>query len=280
MPSVQAHTFYEKHVHRDPSFPVIFHLDSIRRGPPQNILHWHESVELLYFIEGRCLVSSNSRRLEAKPGEIAVINSNHLHSFQALSGICRYYCLIPGKEMCDEAGIHVDELSFSPIVSSDSAAACFQNIIREFSSRSPYYRPAVRAQLLSLFVLLARNFSSPAGPDVSQAEGKKLAMVKAAVRYIGENFRKSLTVEDISRAVGFSKYYFCRCFKEVAGQTVVDYVNFLRCHNANILLSSGESNVTEAAELSGFHNLSYFTKTYKKYMGSLPSEKIPLELPG
>lgn len=31
-------------------------------------------------------------------------------------------------------------------------------------------------------------------------------------------------------------------------------------------------NVGESAEHSGFSNLSYFAKTYKKYMGELPSQ--------
>lgn len=38
------------------------------------------------------------------------------------------------------------------------------------------------------------------------------------------------------------------------------------------LLVSGRYNVGESAEHSGFSNLSFFAKTYKKYMGELPSQ--------
>ena len=53
----------------------------------------------------------------------------------------------------------------------------------------------------------------------------------------------------------------------------MDYVNFARCSQARRLLITGRYNVTEAAQRSGFENLSYFTRTYKRYMGALPSRE-------
>ena len=43
------------------------------------------------------------------------------------------------------------------------------------------------------------------------------------------------------------------------------------------LLSSGKYTVSEAALECGFENMSYFSKTYKAYSGSVPSmaKKIP-----
>ncbi|ELP5185316.1 helix-turn-helix transcriptional regulator, partial [Clostridium perfringens] len=70
-----------------------------------------------------------------------------------------------------------------------------------------------------------------------------------------------------------SKYYTCRTFKEVTGKTILDYINHIRCINArNLILYNGYT-ISESAYKSGFNNLSYFSKTYKKYMGLLPSEE-------
>ena len=134
-----------------------------------------------------------------------------------------------------------------------------------------YYQAAVRANLGGLLVHLCRNWLEEA--DFQNAkQDKKLYMVKTAIRYIREHMTENLTVESISTAVGFSKYYFCRTFKEMTGQTVIDYINATRCGFARWLLLSGRYNVSETAERSGFTNLSYFTKIYKKYMGQLPSQ--------
>ncbi|EOU2011906.1 helix-turn-helix domain-containing protein, partial [Clostridium perfringens] len=56
-------------------------------------------------------------------------------------------------------------------------------------------------------------------------------------------------------------------------QTILDYINHIRCINArNLILYNGYT-ISESAYKSGFNNLSYFSKTYKKYMGLLPSEE-------
>ena len=78
-------------------------------------------------------------------------------------------------------------------------------------------------------------------------------------------------MDSVCRETGFSKSYICHTFKEVTGQTVLDYVNFLRCNHARSLLASGKYNVGESALQSGFSNLSYFSRTYRRIMGELPS---------
>ena len=60
--------------------------------------------------------------------------------------------------------------------------------------------------------------------------------------------------------------------------TVIEYVNILRCKEAKRLISEGQS-VSEAAIASGFNNLSYFTRTYKKYVGELPSSNKKTDQP-
>ena len=98
-------------------------------------------------------------------------------------------------------------------------------------------------------------------------------MIADAIEYLNTHFSEPITVDEICESVGFSKYYFCRKFKAVTGKTVVDYINFLRCVNARRLIQSGQYNVSESAYMSGFNNLSYFSKTYIKHIGHSPSEE-------
>ena len=54
-------------------------------------------------------------------------------------------------------------------------------------------------------------------------------------------------------------------------EKVFEYVNAVRCRNANTFILSGLS-ISEAAYRCGFENMSYFSKTFKKYVGKLPSK--------
>lgn len=101
------------------------------------------------------------------------------------------------------------------------------------------------------------------------AESKALKNVKATVRYIRENYSSKITLDEIAKTVYTDKYALCREFKKSTGQTITEYANRYRCQKAADYITEGHT-VTQAALLCGFENLSFFTKTFKKYMGKLP----------
>ena len=261
---------YEAVLFPDPELPVIFHQD-ILRPDAQFALHWQDSLELLYFIEGEAEVRSDTLCQRMAAGDIAVINSNHIHDIRALTRVCRYYCLLVERELCQRLGVPMGEVLFQLQVSDPTAREYFDMIVDEMMTRGSYYKAAVRADLGGLLVHLCRHWLETRSFEGKKTD-KRLEMVKFSVRYIQEHLSEELTVEKISTAAGFSKYYFCRGFKEITGRTVIDYLNYTRCGWARQLLSSGRYNVSEAAERSGFSNLSYFSKTYKRYIGELPSQ--------
>ena len=47
----------------------------------------------------------------------------------------------------------------------------------------------------------------------------------------------------------------------------------LRCHKARDLLVFENYTVSEAAQMCGFENVSYFSQTYKKHMQILPRKE-------
>jgi AraC family transcriptional regulator, exoenzyme S synthesis regulatory protein ExsA len=50
----------------------------------------------------------------------------------------------------------------------------------------------------------------------------------------------------------------------------------MRLKRAAQLLKQTSDSVTEIASQRGFNNLSYFTKTFKKHFGIVPSELVSL----
>ena len=243
---------YESAAFKDPELPVIFHLDTTWPGRPFNI-HWQDSLEMLYMVEGEAEVSSDTLRQVIRTGEIAVINSGHIHEIRALTPVTRYYCLLAERELCEQLGAPVGQVQFCLRVSDAMAREYFDRIVDEMLTRSAYYKPAVRADLGGLLVHLCRHWVERKEFD-GERKDKRLDMVKAAISYIQLHLSEELSVEQIT------------------GRTVVDHINYTRCCYARRLLLSGKCNVSESAELSGFSNLSYFAKTYKKYMGELPSK--------
>ena len=263
-------SLYEAHRHPDPLLPIFFHRDTIRHVTESGYLHWHEALELLFCIEGEGIVISDEERFPMTKGDLLVINSNHLHSIYSATE-CIYDCLIVSPALFAEHDIPYGEAPLVPSIRDPRVAPFFETIRREMQESAPYYRTAVRAAILELYVLLFRSYAgSP--EQLSSHTSSRLEIAKSVIAYLRHHYTEDISMDTLCREIGFSKYYVCHVFKEITGQTVVGYLNFLRCTHARALLSAGSGNISQCAAQSGFHNLSYFTRTYKHLMGELPSE--------
>lgn len=263
-------SYYENLFFPDPELPLIFHFDQIREET-EFVMHWQDSPELLYFTEGQAEVACDIQKVVCRAGDVAWIRSGSLHSIRALSSQCSYHCLIVDREFLENQGIGAD-VSVRLRISDGKLCSYFDALIREMEEKGPYYKAGVRAQLMGLVVCACRHYPER-HREITRAQNRKITMVKEATRYLLEHFSEDVTVDQVADAVGFSKYYFSRGFKEITGRTLVDYLNVIRVSHARRLLASGKCNVSESAERSGFTNLSYFTKIYKRYMGNLPSRE-------
>jgi uncharacterized membrane protein/AraC-like DNA-binding protein len=210
-------------------------------------------------------------RTFAKENDIVIINSSDIHIISAEGGEAKYYCLIVDKDFCEYFEIYIDKIILKNHISDGDINKKFLKIKNEIKNEDIYYKTAVKAEVLSLLTYLCRNYSLTSFK--ANIKSNKIEMVKKTIKYIQMNYNKNILIDDIAHEVGFSKYYFCHIFKEVTGFTVVSYINFLRCKNAESFLKCGIYNVSEAAQMCGFENLSYFTKTYKKYIGITPSSQ-------
>lgn len=261
---------YEPHIHDDPSFPIIFHQDFIKHNT-KFLTHWHESVEILCVFKGSITVLSDANSIVAKENELVIISSNSIHHVQALGETADYYCLIVDKRLCEEFGLSIEEISFQNLVNDKKLIEKFQKIKNEFISKKTLYKSVVKAAVIDLMIYLYRDYTISVLSIINKSENIRAEIIKMAIKYIEVNYNNAISTSGIAEKIGLSKSYFCRIFKKTTGYTVMSYVNVMRCSSAKKLFQTGKYTVSEAAFLCGFDNLSYFSKTYKKHMGCLPS---------
>ncbi len=96
--------------------------------------------------------------------------------------------------------------------------------------------------------------------------------VKDVLTYIIHEYPNPLlSIEEIADAVSKNYNYLCVLFKKTMGVTINDYIMNVRMKKAMELISEGGHNVSEIADTTGFSNISYFTKCFKKKFGYPPS---------
>lgn len=89
--------------------------------------------------------------------------------------------------------------------------------------------------------------------------------------FIESNYNRTINVNEVARLTHLTTAAFCRYFKKTTHLTFTDFINQYRVNQAKKLLLH-HKNVTEACYESGFENLSYFNKTFRKLTGENPSQ--------
>lgn len=100
-------------------------------------------------------------------------------------------------------------------------------------------------------------------------------LIAPAVKYIKNNFlNENICIPELSAMCEISEDYFRKIFKNTFGTSPRKYINELKISYAKELITSGMYTVTEAAELSGYIDMSYFSREFKKSTGFCPSAYI------
>ena len=238
----------------------------------------HKDIEFNLVTAGELEVWLNGKRRIYKKGEFFFVNQYVAHMYNCIGDDTKYTHMIIKTEFLLKNGIDISGLWFQELIVDPKIGEHLSAIEEEFMARQPYVRSAIQGIILQLMCYLLRNYSSEKKEEphmIMSTYGQDFEYAKKAIDYISENATKSLTVEEVSGAAGLSKYYFIRVFKKVTGQTLTEYINKVRCDCAKTLLVSGEYSITEAALSSGFNNVSYFAKIFKKNTGRLPSDYLP-----
>lgn len=91
-------------------------------------------------------------------------------------------------------------------------------------------------------------------------------------KYIHENLRERVTLNDISENTFYSAIYLETVFKKDTGKSIIEYLIDERLNVAKKMLIDGSIPLSEIAESVGFLDYNYFARTFKKHIGCTPTQ--------
>ena len=86
-----------------------------------------------------------------------------------------------------------------------------------------------------------------------------------------KNLSSKITLNDIARALHCSTVTLTEHFKAEFGITIMEYVTKKRMELAERLLLTTDEPLREVAGLSGFSDVEYFSRTFKRFYGTSPA---------
>lgn len=107
--------------------------------------------------------------------------------------------------------------------------------------------------------------------EIFEHQNKLSVEIYEAVQYIEKHLSEKLTLNQVAFHIGLSPNYLSSLFKKELHISFVDYITESRVKKAKDLLLETDLKTHEVAEITGFADDSYFSKTFKKITGKLPS---------
>ena len=143
----------------------------------------------------------------------------------------------------------------------------FKSAKKSWEAKDTGYKMRCKAELYNIIVGLQTEYHTSYVPK------SRFSVIEPAVNYINGSYTKELlSISSLAKMCDITPEYFRRIFKERFGNSPISYINDMKISRARELLRSGMYSVSEAAELSGYTDLSHFSREFKKAVGVSPSE--------
>lgn len=146
-----------------------------------------------------------------------------------------------------------------------------QNNILTSESKLPEKRLAISNAVSSVMLKTeAENIKSSGCGE--QKFGKGYDTVRTVAAYIQEHCTEPISGDDIEKRFFLTFDYVNRIFKNIMGCTIVRYRNIARIQYAKSKIRASNQPIKEIAAETGFENVNYFNRIFKKFEGLSPSE--------
>lgn len=96
--------------------------------------------------------------------------------------------------------------------------------------------------------------------------------VERAVWYIESHLGTAMSLHDIARASGLSKFALMRKFRAATGRTVLEYARARRLSEAAKLLRAGTPRIMDVALTAGYGSHEAFSRAFSGHLGISPDE--------
>lgn len=103
--------------------------------------------------------------------------------------------------------------------------------------------------------------------------GKK-DQLSPAVFFVQQNYGQRIYSDTMARLCGLSATHFSRVFKQAYEMTFQEFLLRYRIREACQMLRGPAPNIADVAYTVGFGDPSYFTRVFRRYVGSSPSEFV------
>nr|WP_288702869.1 AraC family transcriptional regulator [uncultured Dorea sp.] len=244
-------------------------------------VHWHDELEIIYVKSGFLTVSISGENYIGTPGDAFVVSPGNLHFMGSQTGAVDYFTfLFPLKyisfcinDMLEDKLLEPlknGHLMISPRVE-DTAKELCEQLVETYMAKNEKTESKITAQIKTKIILLQFILEMwEKGFVIENDKSGRNIVEKEMISYTQQNFMEKISLKEFGEQFHLSEKYISRYFKEHFHITFSQYITHLRLEHAKQLLQDTDTPVTEVAMQSGYQNVSYFIRSFKKTYGVSP----------
>ncbi|MDO4534479.1 MAG: helix-turn-helix domain-containing protein [Clostridium perfringens] len=255
--------------------PISVSFLSIKNYP----IHWHNTIEIIYVLEGNLHVDINSTSSKILENNIEIINLDEAH---------RLYSEEENKVLL----FHIDPYFFEKYYTdienmffyTDTSNENSQNteaydelktflsiIVCEVVQKSLDYDEEIEKNLINILFHLINNFHYLTYDNEEIKDDENLLeRYHRIAKYIFNNYNNNITLKDIANKEFLSTHYLSHEIKYATGLSFTDLVNLTRVEESIKLLLDTDKTISDICEEVGFSHSRYYNKHFKNYYGLTP----------
>jgi len=269
-------------IQQDGSSSFVF--EDVRLYPDEQIgLHEQATWELSYVIVGAGMRLIGNRSEPFRSGEVVMVPPGIPHCWHFENEVTDAHGQIAnisvafGMRFLDNCSTIFPELrpyterlkqKRDAVKFGKHKSAAIISILEEMRN----LEKAERIPLMLKLILILAGKEEECIVGQYQKKNKEKERMNRIQVYIVCNAKRNITLADVARHVGMNRTSFCIFFKKATGKTFVTYLNEYRIELACQLLKQKKASVAEICYQTGFNNVPYFNRIFKKIKCVSPSK--------
>lgn len=149
---------------------------------------------------------------------------------------------------------------------------CLFELARIYTEKEEGYLLRFSSVVYDFLYILYRNYAHRLSRQAREKENRNFERIEEVLQYVNANYKREISLNEVSALLNVSPEYFCRLFKKHTGQTFLEYLSAMRLARFYQDLVSTDYSITSLMDRNGISNYKVFLRTFKEAYGDSPSK--------
>ena len=234
--------------------------------------HSHPYYQLDHIVQGSYTFTVDGCTFTADVGDTIMIPAHFDHSFTQTDDETGYYFEVKFSsfskgvmEMCSDVGFIVPKDEFT--------GNLMKEIFDENNNSTPESEVTMVAYLYAILFKLTQKKRREKNTASKYIEVSAYsAPVRDIIRFLEENYKKPLSLDDIVAQTPLQKSYICNLFKKETTVTIFECLMIIRVRKAMELLTYNPMPLAQISKEAGFLSVSHFIRVFTKHVMAPPGQ--------